>query len=244
MQAKGYIRGYEDGTFKPEKEVTREEFAQMMYNILNPRKADASTLLNYYDVPESRWSYDPVQVFGSSLKETADGYVYFYPERPITREEVAKLLSDFYKIRGMFKEVNVNSVDGEVAKNELIVKRGLVDADEINENYVEAVNNMYEEGLMKGMSDTEFSPKSSLTRAQAATLLSRINEQVGPQPAETTEDLDFTILKLENKKKNMIYSPLSIEYAMSMLRDGANNNTKSEIDRLLGNKSLTKSRRR
>ena len=58
------------------------------------------------------------------------------------------------------------------------------------------------------------------------------NTQVEPQPDPQTEsptpnqyadtDFSFKFLKMENKKENMLYSPLSIKYALKMLNDGAN----------------------
>ena len=55
-----------------------------------------------------------------------------------------------------------------------------------------------------------------------------------------TGDFDFTFLKIENQKNNMIYSPLSIKYALNMLKEGAEGNTKKQIDNVLKNTSLTK----
>jgi len=46
---------------------------------------------------------------------------------------------------------------------------------------------------------------------------------------------DFIFLKLENNKKNMLYSPLSIKYALNMLQKGAENNTLVEINKIIGN---------
>ncbi|MBO5142215.1 MAG: hypothetical protein J6C46_04345 [Clostridia bacterium] len=51
---------------------------------------------------------------------------------------------------------------------------------------------------------------------------------------------DLTFLKLENEKKNIIYSPLSIKYALNMLADGANGGTKEQITNVIGNRKLTK----
>ncbi len=45
---------------------------------------------------------------------------------------------------------------------------------------------------------------------------------------------------MENKKENMIYSPLSIRYALQMLNEGANGNTKSQIEKVIGNTNLRK----
>jgi len=53
-------------------------------------------------------------------------------------------------------------------------------------------------------------------------------------------DFEFSFLKLENNKKNMLYSPLSIEYALKMLEEGAANNTYTEINKLVGNNELSK----
>ena len=48
------------------------------------------------------------------------------------------------------------------------------------------------------------------------------------------EDFDLTFLKLENNEENMIYSPLSIKYALEVLAEGANGKTKELIARILG----------
>lgn len=53
-------------------------------------------------------------------------------------------------------------------------------------------------------------------------------------------DFDYSFLKLETSDSNLIYSPLSIKYALSMLREGANGGTKEELDTILPKTSLTK----
>jgi len=67
------------------------------------------------------------------------------------------------------------------------------------------------------------------------------NDKEDPvDPVEVGNDFDFSFLKLENQKKNMLYSPLSIKYALNMLQEGANNNTYTEINKVIGNESLPK----
>jgi len=63
-----------------------------------------------------------------------------------------------------------------------------------------------------------------------------------PVPVEIKEpqDFDFTFLKMENNKENMLYSPLSIKYALKMLEEGAANNTLAEIKKVLNNSTLSK----
>lgn len=54
-----------------------------------------------------------------------------------------------------------------------------------------------------------------------------------------TNDFEIQFLKLENNKQNMIYSPLSIKYALKMLNEGANGDTKVQIEKVIGNLNLT-----
>jgi len=67
-----------------------------------------------------------------------------------------------------------------------------------------------------------------------------IKEPVQNATDISNSDFDFSFLKLENNKKNMLYSPLSIEYALKMLQEGALNNTYDEISKLIGNSKLPK----
>ncbi len=47
-------------------------------------------------------------------------------------------------------------------------------------------------------------------------------------------DFDLAFLHLENKQDNVVYSPLSIKYALAMLKDGANGRSKEQIEALIG----------
>ncbi len=50
----------------------------------------------------------------------------------------------------------------------------------------------------------------------------------------TLSNFDLYFLQLENNKKNMIYSPLSIKYVLEMLNSGAEGETKNQITDILG----------
>ena len=45
---------------------------------------------------------------------------------------------------------------------------------------------------------------------------------------------DLYFMQKENNKKNKIYSPLSIKYALSMLKDGADKDSKAQIENIIG----------
>lgn len=69
-----------------------------------------------------------------------------------------------------------------------------------------------------------------------------IENEINTPVQITSEMSEFPIdfLKLENQKQNMIYSPLSIKYALNMLNEGANGNTKKQIDKVIGEMQLVK----
>lgn len=53
-------------------------------------------------------------------------------------------------------------------------------------------------------------------------------------------EFDLSFLKLENKKENKIYSPLSIKYALKILEESTSGKTKKQIDNLIGTYNLPK----
>lgn len=70
------------------------------------------------------------------------------------------------------------------------------------------------------------------------------SEQPTETPAQASElkltgnslsDFDLKFLQLENEAGNKIYSPLSIKYALAMLKDGAAGDSKTQIENLIGN---------
>ena len=65
-------------------------------------------------------------------------------------------------------------------------------------------------------------------------------EQTDTKTTYADTDLSFKFLNMENKKENMIYSPISIKYALQMLKEGANGNTKTQIENVIGNTDLIK----
>lgn len=59
-------------------------------------------------------------------------------------------------------------------------------------------------------------------------------------PLYSSDSLSLRLLKLENSNENFVYSPLSVKYALSMLKDGAVGTTKSQIETVLGDSDLPK----
>ena len=62
----------------------------------------------------------------------------------------------------------------------------------------------------------------------------------GKTSTQERNDFSMEFLRLENKKENIVYSPLSIKYALNMLNEGANGNTKTQIENVIKGLNLTK----
>ncbi|MBQ9097296.1 MAG: S-layer homology domain-containing protein [Clostridia bacterium] len=77
----GTIRGYEDGSFRPDNTVTRAEFVKMI------GKGTENGKEEFDDVDESHWGYE--YIIYSGLKGNGNN---FEPDRAITRGETVELL--------------------------------------------------------------------------------------------------------------------------------------------------------
>lgn len=87
----GLMEGYPDGTFRPDREASREETAAFLARVI---KADLGKgNADFTDVTSDRWSYDEIAALASSgiLLGYPDGT--FRPENIIDRGEMASVLS-------------------------------------------------------------------------------------------------------------------------------------------------------
>ena len=93
LSNKDIIKGYPDGTFKPNKSITRAEFAVIASKyIKNPKAADET----FSDVPMNHWAKDAI------AKVKAEGWISGYPDgtfkpdAPITRAEAVSIVNRMF----------------------------------------------------------------------------------------------------------------------------------------------------
>ncbi len=152
--ANGFIKGYTDGTFKPDNPVTRAEFSKMLNVAFGISNTQA---VNFSDVPASEWYSAEVR------KAVAAGYISGYedntfrPNNKITRQEAAFMIANVIPTSGTTPSL-----------------AGLVDNANIADWARAAVTKVYAKGYMKGDNKNMYNPVKSLTRAEAATILSNI----------------------------------------------------------------------
>ncbi len=157
----GLVKGVSETQFCPDNTVTRAEFAELLYRTLY--LDDAAKSPAYADVKETDWFCNSVSV----LKEkgyipeemTIDGK--FYPDKPITREEITALVIRAYESNkiGIIKTYGLNR---------------FVDKDLISPYASEYVEKAVSLHIIKGVNDTSFAPQDLATRAQAIVILKRL----------------------------------------------------------------------
>ncbi len=156
MSVKGFVGGYADGTFKPNQKITRAEIVTII-NKMNSFEETGEIVFS--DVSSKDWFYKEVQ------KATKAGYVMgfpngkFEPNAYVTREQVAVIIGNLYKI--------------EYSTESLIID----DIDQISNWAKLAVEKMIKGGIMSGYPDGTFKGRNNITRAEAAVVLSKIHQK-------------------------------------------------------------------
>ncbi|MDO5713604.1 MAG: S-layer homology domain-containing protein [Tissierellia bacterium] len=159
---KGYFKGTSASTFTPNRGITRGEFVTVLGRIA---KVDTGEYAGakFKDV-KSDMFYAPYVNWAESLGVVkGTGYNAFEPNRTLTREEMAVIMSRY------LKTFNVNLKEKE---NTTFKDKG-----NISPWAKDAVSEMAKKGVVKGMDDGTFSPKTDFTRAQVAQVLYNIDHK-------------------------------------------------------------------
>uniref|UniRef100_UPI0023F9CD82 S-layer homology domain-containing protein n=1 Tax=Peptoniphilus vaginalis TaxID=1756987 RepID=UPI0023F9CD82 len=159
---KGYFAGVSAREFAPNKAITRGQLVTVLGRILNINKTSFKSN-NFKDVKSDAY-YAPYIAWAESVGITKGrGNGNFDPDKEITREEMAVMMVKFLKISGK----NINAKGKEVS---------FKDDGNIESWAKDAVREMAKLGLVSGMEDGSFSPKTEFTRAQVAQVLYKMDK--------------------------------------------------------------------
>lgn len=167
VKAIAYIKGYPDGTFKPQANVTRAEAAQMFATLLNGGANFGTSQATKFSDASNDWYSKAINyVVGMGL---ISGYPNgtFKPNESITRAEFAQMISGYVKKRAEFeKEISGNF------KNE---KSNTSDFKDIKDHWAkDAIDKLYGNKNVTGYPDGSFKPNAKITRAEAVTILNSV----------------------------------------------------------------------
>ena len=155
-----YIVGYEDGTIKPNNDITRAEVATIFFRLLtdNARERYWSTTNDFSDIAAESWYNNAISTLSNMgiINGYEDGT--FKPNAPITRAEFTAIATRFFDYEAEY--------DG--AFNDVSARAWYAD-------YVQAAVDM---GLVDGYPDGGFHPDAYITRAEACTIVNRVLHRV------------------------------------------------------------------
>lgn len=161
-----YIKGYPNGSFKPNATITRAEAASIFYRLLtdSTRKTYSTTYNTFKDVPAKAWYNTAVSTMAKLgiVNGGSDGY--FRPSDPITRAEIAAMIARCDGNSYGNAYTNFSDVKGHWAAN--------------------YIARAYELGWINGYGST-YEPDKYITRAETVAILNRVLNRA-PQ---TTSDL-------------------------------------------------------
>lgn len=161
-----YVIGYDDGTVRPEGQITRAEVAAIIFRLLDPEVRDENLTAenSFEDVGEGDWYNTAVSTLVKLGIISGRSDTSFDPDAPITRAEFATLFARFDE-SGTEPAGGFSDLSGHWAR--------------------ESVGRAAALGWIDGYEDGSFRPDNRITRAEAMTMVNRV---LNRNPAEE-EDL-------------------------------------------------------
>ena len=147
-----YLFGYPDGSFGPDRNMTRAEAAQMFYNLLKNQNVDAEPAFD--DVPDGAWYATAVNIMAELDIVNGVGDDKFEPNREITRAEFTTMAMRFADVPS--GGVNIFT---DVAPSDW---------------FYSYVVNSIQYGWIEGYGDGTFRPDRLITRAEVTTIVNRM----------------------------------------------------------------------
>ena len=150
---RGYMRGYEDKSFRPENNITRAEMAVILANLDEVTKSGLEST-TFKDVSDKHWAAWAIEhvVQKGYFKGYEDNT--FRPDKYITRAELSVVLCKYLELNGVdATENSLTDITGHWA-----------------EGYI---NMLTSKGYIKGYSDKTFRPDNNIKRSECTALINR-----------------------------------------------------------------------
>lgn len=196
------VRGYPDGTFKPDNKLTRGEFLRMLATSTELITMNHSNSIHWAQ-PDWQMAYE-AELLYHEYNESTSSFTLLFPctaaalDKEISRYEMAVLISNAMSKARFEGRVVVQNAQS-----------GIKDYSSISDSYKDAVEQAYGKGILTGYEDTSFQGSKSLSRAEACVAIYRLlwsNERKPANFAKEIEKPDYTPSNFESfafKYRNM-----------------------------------------
>lgn len=160
LAARHVIDGVDEEHYAPNNNISRAAFAKLIVKALNLQPGD--NVVVFTDVEEGQWYTEPINTAASlGIVTGYDGK--FNPNGEITREAMATMI---------VRALKYVDQDGDYT----LTITAFEDIDEVSDWAKEAVGIAYNKGIVNGVNETTFAPKTNATRAHAAVMIYRMLE--------------------------------------------------------------------
>lgn len=156
LAKKGILNGTGEGTFEPERQITRAEFVKIVVSAFGITGTPDSRLA-FNDCKVEDWFYPYVDAGIANKLVSGVTHEEFCPNNSIMRQDAAVILDNL-----LLHLKHKMTMGAEVSFS---------DAMDISPYAKDAVRILVGAKVISGMEDGSFNPKGALTRAQAATLI-------------------------------------------------------------------------
>ena len=157
--------GYEDGTFRPDNQITQEEFIKTVVCLIcgELNESNAPTVKNTWNSKWSSWAIPYLDKAFELGLITEQDTMFKLVGIPCNRGEMAKVITRAVEY---LKEDSVADTSTYITK--------LKDYNRIKEEYKPYVLQAYAKGILSGYDDGTFRDDGLLTRAEASSVLVRL----------------------------------------------------------------------
>ena len=158
MSNRGIMPPDSEGKYNPDETVERGDMIKYLFKALKLTESEYTG--EFADVKAEDEFAGMLQTMVNN--GTISKYDTFRPEDGISREELCKVLYISLENAGKLVKPNENKISS------------FADFSKISDWAIDYVNAIYHNGIMIGVSDNTFAPQENVTKAQVATLLTRI----------------------------------------------------------------------
>ena len=160
LAGRGIVKGKSGKRFMPGDTITKAEFVGMMVRAF---KLETTPVGSFADVKVGKWYYKEVMTAEYFGIISGDDNNRFYPDKPITRQEIALIIFKTLEVIGKPLNGHDNSVLEKFRDKDLISPYAL-----------SSMASLVGEGIMSGISANAIAPQNSATRAEAAVLIYKV----------------------------------------------------------------------
>jgi hypothetical protein len=153
----GLANGYEDGSYKPDRNITIREFMTLLNRFTSKANVEVESFNNEAHIPlsENDWAYlDVFSVYRRIKEDDLNKFSLNNINRKITRGEVAFLIDTSLKIESENKDFFLKDINSSI--------------------YAKHIYNLSNAEIINGYPDKTFKPLNNITRAEVSSMFNKL----------------------------------------------------------------------